>query len=69
MLYCRCGGYLLWERDHWACIGCGQSPWRCECKGEYKRYEIPREQPQKGEGIIQEDTGEKCPEEFAPELD
>jgi len=32
LLYCKCGAYLLWERDHWACMECGQSPWRCECK-------------------------------------
>ena len=35
VLYCKCGDYLLWERDHWACLGCGRSPWQCECrKGE-----------------------------------
>lgn len=40
MLYCRCGAYLLWDRDHWVCGDCGDSPWRCKCVGDTKRYEV-----------------------------
>ena len=30
-MYCKCGAYMLWDRDHWVCMNCGLSPWRCEC--------------------------------------
>jgi hypothetical protein len=43
MLYCpKCGQYLLWDRDHWCCIGCGASPWRCECKPVGSAVPTPR---------------------------